>query len=275
MNRKASFNAVARLITALTDEEQSALVDNPTALGVLAKRLVEEAKANTFFVALSDDEAVELLIKNRKADVNTELLLPPGEREDRALYQAMVAKYEVAGWRKLASDFGYTGPVAWKVRAGFTLKQHAPQASPCYEQFGYLQDWELKNDEPTVDSIVFWVPRLLEGSVSKDVEEQKALMTDVRARYELPEGHLSCFGSAVLIAGLILAHFKRTGERTPLRNLYVRSDTILADGGRLGLGGFDGTGLDCSSWDYDGGADEGVGVFALGVEALGSSDPRP
>jgi len=246
MNRKASFVSVVRILSDLSDEELTAVVEKPELLKQFAAKLLADLVANTYVVALSDSEAVDLLVSNYK-------------------YTEADAKALVAKWRKLASDHGYTGPVAWKVRAGFTLKSHAPQAGPCYEQFGYLQDWQLKNDEPTADSIVFWVPRLLEGSVSKDIEEQKALMTDVRVRYELPEHHMSSFGSAALIAGLVLAHFKRTGERTPLRNFYVRSDAIRAGGDRLSLGCFDEDGLVCLGWDGDVRC-VFLGIFPLGVE---------
>jgi hypothetical protein len=268
MNKKVSFNAIARLITSLTDEEQHAIVEEPELFKQFAAKLVADLAANTYVVALSDSEAVDLLAKNRGynfADYYDQLLLEKYLKRLREEARILVAK-----WRKLASDLGYTGPVAWQVRAGFTLKQHAPQAGPCYDQFDYLQDWEFKNDEPTADLIVFWVPRLLEGSVSKDVEEQKVLMKDVRARYELPEHHMSSFGSAALIAGLILAHFKRTGERTPLRTYYVRTDTDHKDRGVV-LGGFDSAGIRCDHWrcvEEADDADEEVGFFPLGVELL-------
>jgi hypothetical protein len=41
--------------------------------------------------------------------------------------------------------------VLWQVKAGFTLKKHAPLAGPCHEKFSYPQDWDLRNDEPTAD----------------------------------------------------------------------------------------------------------------------------
>lgn len=249
MNRKASFVSVATMLNKLTDEELVALVGKPELLKKFAAELVADIVANTYVVPLSDGEAVNLLVRSYE-------------------YTKADAKTLVAKWRKLASDHGYTGPIAWEVRAGFTLKRHASQAGPCYEKFSKLQDWQLKNDEPTADSIVFWVPRLLEESISKNADEQKKLMADVRARYELPEHHVSNFGSAALISGLILAHFKRTGERTPLRSFYVRSDTIAALGGpRLRLGRFAEAGLRCI-WDYDRDADGNLGVFPLGVELL-------
>lgn len=235
MNRKASFNALAALLTTLTDDEQNALVDNPDKLKALATQLAQEAVQNTFFLPISDKDLPQQL-------------------------QSVVTK-----WRKLASDFGYVGPVAWRVKAGFTLKGHAPQAGPCYEGYKYLQDWNLENDTPTMDGIVFWIPRLVEGSTSKNVKEQQKLLGEVRTRYDLPEHHLTSYGSAALLSGLIHAHFKRTGERTPLNGLYSRTDTLRVDGYRLLVGDFDETGLNCVHWYVDGRLG-GLGVFPVAVE---------
>jgi len=170
-----------------------------------------------------------------------------------------------AKWRRLAAELGYAGPVAWKVKAGFTLKQDAPKAGPCVENFAYLQDWQLQNDEATKDGSVFWIPRLLPGSVSKTVDEQTKLLDELRERYDLPATHLSSFGSAALLAGLILAQFKLTGERVPLDCYWIRTDTLDADGLRLGLGYFDERGLVCGSCGWGDRRDDGLGCFALGV----------
>lgn len=170
-----------------------------------------------------------------------------------------------AKWRKLAAELGYAGPVAWKVKAGFTLKQHAPKFGPCVENFAYLQDWQLQNDEPTKDGIVFWIPRLLPGSTAKTADEQTKLLADLRQRYDLPETHLTGFGSAALLAGLILAHFKITGERVPLDRYWVRTDTLRAGGRRLDLGGFVADGLRCGSYGWHDSARDYLGCFALGV----------
>lgn len=170
-----------------------------------------------------------------------------------------------AKWRKLAAELGYSRPVAWKVRAGFTLKQHAPKAGPCYENFAELQDWNLQNDEATKDSIVFWIPRLLPGSTAKTVDEQKALLADLRQRYDLPATHLTSLGSAALLAGLILAHFKITGERVPLDRYWVRIDTLDSDGYLMRLGNFGGQGLGCDGYGWGSHRHGDLGCFALGV----------
>lgn len=232
MNRKASFNAIATMITALSDEEQVALVDKGEEFKEFVKGLVRAVVESTFFTAISDKDAPAHLVS------------------------------AVTNWRKLASDLGYTGPVLWVVKAGFTLKSHAPLAGPCYKKFGYLQDWELENDEPTADSTVFFIPRII--AMRKNAEEQKQALTELRAKYDLPENHLNSFGSAALVSGLILAHFKRTGERAPLNTEWVRTDTLHSGGDRLGLGDFDEHGLGCGGWL--GGRHDGLGVVPLGVE---------
>lgn len=172
-------------------------------------------------------------------------------------------------WRKLATSLAYTGPVAWKVKAGFTLKDHAPKNGPCYKNFSYLQNWSF-SDVPTQEGTVFWIPRIVPGSVKKNVSKQMAHLAELRVRMELPAHHLASFGSVALLAGLILAHYKATGERVPLDRLWVRTDTCYAEGDRLSLGDFVEDGLHCGIWYRDGAARAGLAAFALGVE-LGSS----
>lgn len=172
-------------------------------------------------------------------------------------------------WRNLASELGYEGQVAWLVRRGFTLKQHAPKAGPCYENFAYLQGWKLRNDEPTENSVVFWIPRLLPNSTAKTVNEQMKLLADLRTRYGLPASHLVSFGSAALLAGLVFAHFKIIGERAPLDHYWVRTDTLYAGDRRMDLGDFDKHGLHCDHYFRDDHGDRSLGCFALGMEVLG------
>ncbi len=218
----------------LDEPELLALADNPQEVGKLARELVARAVESIFFTPVSDKDLAEEL-------------------------RGLAAK-----WRRLAAELGYAGPVAWKVKAGFTLKQHAPKAGPCEQNFAYLRDWEFRNDEATKDGIVFWIPRLLPGSTAKTVNEQMKLLADLRQRNDLPATHLTSFGSAALLAGLVLAHFKITGERVPLDRYWVRTDTRRADGIRLGLGDFDESGLCCYSYwgDY---RYVDLGCFALGV----------
>ncbi len=237
MNIKASYVSVAKALSGLSDQELAAIAEKPELLKEFAGGLVANIVANTYVVHMDDKDVPEK-------------------------YRDTVAK-----WRKYASDLGYTGPVAWKIKEGFTLKTHAPQAGPCYSKLGYLQDWKLKNDEPTKDSLVFWVPRLAEDSTSKTIPEMEKLRKELQQKYKLLAHHGTTFGSIALLFALILAHFKRTGERVPLQYLYAASDTFHVDGRRLFAGYFHGRGLRCYGWH--GGADDIVGFFLLGVEELG------
>ncbi|HBR80122.1 MAG: hypothetical protein UX09_C0052G0002 [Candidatus Uhrbacteria bacterium GW2011_GWE2_45_35] len=175
-------------------------------------------------------------------------------------------KATCAIYRQLATEQGIpvSHPVCYRVRAGFTFKIHAPKAGPCHDSLRYLQDWNFP-DEATKDCFVFWVPGVLRGSTSKDVVQQRQLLSDTRTRLALPAHHLIGFGNVALVAGLMLAHFKATDERIPL---VVRIDTCDADGDRLRL--FWGGGeLYCARWFGGGKAYGNFGVLALGVE-LGS-----
>jgi len=247
--RVASAKALAAFTMSLTDEQALVIVDEP---GKVQEFLEERARwiaENTFVIPLSDEEAVQLLIQWK------------GYTEEQA-----TAKVRV--WRIYAQKMGYTGPVVWKVKAGFSLKSHAPAAGPCYQNLQYLQGWELKNDEPTKDSLVFWVPRLVEGSLNKNGTQMETLRAEQRNAHELPSNHCDCFGSIDLLFALILAHYKRDGKRVPLDCKYAASDTLLVVGLRLVAGGFDGVGASCDGWLGNAGA--GVGFFLLGVEELGS-----
>ncbi|MBU0731903.1 hypothetical protein KKC88_03430 [Patescibacteria group bacterium] len=233
--RKASWDAVAALISGLSREELLVLIDHPKEFRQFATGLVQKQAEGVFVEHIHDKDVPERL-------------------------QETAHK-----WRRLAAEWGYTGPVAWRVKAGFTLKQHASQTGPCREDFQYLQDWKFE-DEPTPEAICFWIPRLVPQSTSKNVDEQMELLTGLREQYNLPDHHLANFGSAALQAALILSEFKRSGDRVPQDCLWTRTDALDADGLRLRLGFFDEFGLSCGHWvwhDCPGGL---LGCFALGVD---------
>lgn len=173
-------------------------------------------------------------------------------------HKAMLAKYR-------REDAGYH---AYRVSAGYALKTHAARSGPCDEDFAYLQGWNFP-DEATKDCIVFWAPRIAKNSASKTKDQQIELLANLRTRLGLPAHHMSGFGTPALLAGLILAHYKATGERVLLDQYWVRTDICRADGYRLRLF-WSASGLSCGFWFLDGEAYGRVGVFALGVEALGS-----
>lgn len=170
------------------------------------------------------------------------------------------AKYsaDLKHFRDYATKIGVDEkiPVCYKVKAGFTLKRHAPKSGNCYENFKYLQDWDFE-DKPTEESCVFWIPKILPNSFSKTADEQRQLLKN--------NGFDELFGEASLLAGLILHHFEKTKERIP--EMYVRTDSRLRDSGRrLFLGSFDRGGLGCDYWGWAG-AYSYLGCFTLGVKS--------
>jgi len=238
-NIKATASSLLAALGILTDEEMTALTNAPGKVKEFLAALVQEEIANTFAVPLSDAEMMDQF----------------PQFADR-----------LAPWRKLAALMGYTGPVVWLVKQGFTLKKHAPLVGPCYENLQYLQGWNF-SDDPTDDCLVFWVPRLADNSTGKNIKAMEAHRAELKKRYELPEGHATSFGNIELQFALILAHFKRTGERVPLNFRYAASDTLHAGGHRLIAGSFFDFGLDCDIWDENGYGF--IGFFLLGVEKLG------
>lgn len=230
MEKMKARTAINAVLDGFCDEELEALACEPDEFKRLARRLT---RARGFFSAVPDgDEPKEF-----------------GE---------MVAK-----WRKFAEELCYDGPVLWGVKTGFTLKKHAPVVGPCHENYAYLQEWELENDTPTPNALVFCVPRVV--AMGGSANEQKYALSQLRAKYALPEYHLKSFGSAALLSGLILEHFSRTGERL-LPHDWIRTDTMRKDGRRLRLGNFRDSGLYC---DFEHGGEDYLGrnqVFPVGLE---------
>lgn len=197
---------------------------------------------------------------------NLAYFLPLSDSQVPPIHHPTILKYRSEATRQ---GIPVTTPLCYRVSAGFTLKTHAPQAGSCRENFQYLQNWDF-TDDPTPDCLVFWIPRLVPGSTGKNVDEQKIHLIDFRNRLDLPSHHCSSFGSVALTAGLILAHYKATGEQVPLNDLWTRTDSCSSGGDRLNLSWYSGE-LDCGNWYWDDGRHDSIGCFALGVEtALGS-----
>lgn len=127
----------------------------------------------------------------------------------------------IGTWRSLAIQLEYSGIVAWKVRAGFDLRTREFDLSWPRHSGSRRRVVELENIATTINSIVFWVPRLVPNSLGKETDQLKGVLALLHQSFSLPNHHLSGFGGAELIAGLILAHFKRTGERVPLHGKWV------------------------------------------------------
>ena len=236
---KTTAKAILAALGILTEEEMNEWTEGPGEVKDFLAARVAEKMANTFCVSLSDNEL------QQQFPQFADRLVP---------------------WRKLAALMGYTGHIVWLVKQGFTLKKHAPLVGPCYENLQYLQGWNF-NDDPTDDCLVFWVPRLAENSTGKNIKAMEAHRAELKKRYELPGDHATYFGSIQLQFALILAHFKRTGERVPLNLRYAASDTLNAVGYRLIAGNFNDDGLYCYDWLENGYVN--IGFVLLGVEKLG------
>ncbi|MFA6227870.1 MAG: hypothetical protein WC668_01655 [Patescibacteria group bacterium] len=242
--RKASVAALLAMLKDLSPEELLALTDNPGEVKKLGGELVIKEIVNTFAIPLSDSEMLE------RFPQFADRLIP---------------------WRKLAALMGYTGPVAWLIKQGFTLKKHAPLVGPCYDNLGYLQGWNF-GDNPTDDCLVFWVPRLAKNSTGKTIKAMEKHRAELKKRYKLPGNHATYFGSIQLQFALTLAHFKRTGERVPLNLRYAASDTLY-NGSRLIAGSFEDSGFYCDHWAEFGFG--GIGFVLLGVEKLNQQNSTP
>lgn len=203
----------------------------------------------SFVEPLTDDEAIKLM-------------------SGRTIWVAgrVEMAFIVARWRRYAASVGYEGPVVWRVKAGFTLKNHASYAGLCRSGLKYLQSWNLKNDEPTKDRIVFWVPRLAVGSTGKTITQMEALRRELWIRHELPA---ISFGSIALLLALILKHYQLTGEKAPAPGSYATSDTTAVRGrnSRLMVGYSADSGLFCGRSDPSV-VGENIGFFLLYVAEI-------
>lgn len=213
---------------------------------------------------IAQGDVLQARLKQVILELAAKYFIPLKDEDVPAKYQPILAKYRAEARRQGIPD---STPLCYLVVSGFTLKHHAPKAGPCHENFQYLQSWNFP-DEPTQECVVFWIPRLVPESTGKDVDEQRHHLAKFCERLALPAHHCTSFGDVALIAGLILAHHKATGEKVPLDGLWARTNTCSADGHRLLLGWLSDA-LLCVRWYWDG-ARAVIGVFALGVEALGS-----
>lgn len=246
--RKATAKAIADLISQLSNEELVALTDRRHR-GLLHKFLEElilEDPITSFVEYLEDNEVMKRFPQ----------------------FSELIPKY-----RRLANELGYSGPMVWLIKAGFTLRRHAPQAGPC--QLGFIEkapNMEIW-DEPTNNCLVFWIPRELMESREKNRENQMELLANMRERFELPEHHLSSFGSAALNAALLFAEFRRSGDRAA-RWGYVRTDSYFTYPAHRGFREalclrFYEEGLaDSNRHVHDDAPYHDIRCFALGVETL-------
>ncbi|MFC1597906.1 hypothetical protein ACFL2M_00020 [Patescibacteria group bacterium] len=190
--RKASFNAVVRLLLELPSDVQCAIVDNPGAFHAWTRKLAEDSKDHAYVVPLTDDEVPDTMQERLRA----------------------FRLYTVHPHRS------YTGPVAWRTKAGYTLKQHAPKMGRCYDFEGISGRFR---DTPTEDAIVFWAPCPVLGSENKNSADQLVLLWELRDRFNFPAHWCNNFGTPALLAGLYLAYQKYCGNRVPRPSTWARS----------------------------------------------------
>ncbi|MDP2684353.1 MAG: hypothetical protein Q8P20_04805, partial [bacterium] len=123
-------------------------------------------------------------------------VLPIQDADVPAEHQDTVRKY-----RALAKEWGVPDvhAVCYLVREGFALKLHAAKAGPCYRDFNDLQSWNFQ-DDPTQGCLMFWIPRVVPGSLEKNLEHQRRLLGKIAKKAKLPNGHLQNLGSVALDA---------------------------------------------------------------------------
>lgn len=139
-------------------------------------------------------------------------------------------------------------------------------AQGCCLRFRSLsREWKFLEEE-VMNGYVFWVPRVLEMSLSRTPREQQEILDETRTTLRLPRHHLTGFGSVVQIACLMLA-YKAAGEQPGILRT-VRTGTFVSGRGRVHLT-WRHNRLHCLFIDQTGGGEsrsENVGVFAQGVE---------
>jgi hypothetical protein len=208
----------------------------------------------------------------RESSAPDPFVLPMHDKDLPAQY-----RQALTGWRTYGrKELGYTGPVAWKDPGGFEFEHHAHLAGPCYrDSFNEFAEEKILNNKPTKPSIIFWVPRLVKGSVGESIYLLEQQREQLRVRYGLPPRHAIGFGSFNLLINLILAHHRYTKERVPSNHLYTATDSFWAEDeysrARLITGFFtEEYGLDCETYNSRAGHGvyQDVGFFLLGVEEL-------
>ena len=97
---------------------------------------------------LSDEDAIVILI-NRKGHTKE------------------LAEAKVLAWRAYAQKSGYNGQIVFLVKGGFTLELASDVGKCSYSLHELIEKFDFRHNNPTEDSLVFWVPRMAWGSVDK------------------------------------------------------------------------------------------------------------
>ena len=150
-------------------------------------------------------------------------------------------------WQVLAESLDYSGPICWKVKAGFSMKQ-VSGLGLYKKKFKHL-DVEDFRSKPTEAGVVFWIPRLLPekyGQEELDLgsvqQYQESNFDWVNSEFDI---ELTSFGSLALLSGLIHNYQKVSGKRVPLSKCSAITDNVTIDAHNVHIGQYNADGLDC------------------------------
>lgn len=242
MEKGMTFAEIMKMWLVLNTKEQRVLVNNQDKLKQFAADLVVAEERKSFFLQVSDSK---FKVDNKLSEQKVETL---------------------QNWRRLADKLNYRGPIVWQVRQGYHWREHANKDGLRIRNYINPEEWTLTNDETTFTTEVFWLPRLLKETINKPALEQLAVMARVRDEYNLPKHHMTSFGSASLLAGLILSRFKRSGDCLPFSLCAARTDTMTLGEKRLHLGHFQASKLACRLLDSTDQDETVIGCFPIGID---------
>lgn len=174
--------------------------------------------------------------------------------------------------RYVKQEFDWNDEIFYKVGPGFDWLVQAPRIGPCDDNWGAASMWTLKNNPKTINSLVFWVPRMVPESCGRITVNQIKLLAAYKGKYCLPNWCLNGFGTMSYNVLLILERFHRCEERVPLGFCRIRVDTPAPLYGYfLNIGPFNASGLAYRCWRWaaaEQGIPDDIGCFPSGVLPL-------
>lgn len=139
----------------------------------------------------------------------------------------------VAAWRHMAKEMSYGGPIIWLVPGGFSFFNSEDRVlfpDKLKERAELAAEWVYLDPKSEVTSrcLAFWLPFPLDGTEGKNAEQQRAILSGLRQHFGLPKNHLSSFGKASTLIGLILANL-RIGDQADQWDgaPMIRSSSLL------------------------------------------------
>ncbi len=152
-------------------------------------------------------------------------------------YKQENAENLVFSWRKIAAQLRCIHrPIAVRIHKGYTLWNHAAEISPYIKSARsyHSKDVEGKNDLPTKDALCFCIPQRVNYKSSWGKLRQQ--LTKIQQKECLPEHHLTRFGTAAEVSGLIQSYYNYTHECIPRNGNWVQTETKLDNGECISLG---------------------------------------